>query len=124
MPEVEISIGGRFFEVACQTGEEHFLQTAARMLDTEASALTNQMGRLSEGRMLLMAGLMLADKTAGLDDQLKELENKLRTQDALIAELRANANSPSSSASEDALGALVAKSEEVAALLEKMAPAA
>ena len=40
MPEVEIEIGGRSFEVACQAGEEHYLQSAARMLDAE-SALTS-----------------------------------------------------------------------------------
>ena len=39
MPEVEITIGGRSFEVACQEGEEHFLRAAAGMLDAEAAAL-------------------------------------------------------------------------------------
>ncbi len=89
MPEVEISIGGRYFEVACQEGEEHFLHSAAKLLDGEASSLTNQMGRLSEGRMLLMAGLMLADKTAGSDDQMKSLEDKVAQQTAWIEELQA-----------------------------------
>ena len=72
MPEVEISIGGRQFEVACAAGEEHYLIAAAKMLDQEASALTEQIGRLPEARMLLMAGLMLADRTAGLEDKLRE----------------------------------------------------
>ncbi|WP_341365836.1 cell division protein ZapA [Yoonia sp. BS5-3] len=74
MPQVEIAIGGRTFEVACQEGEEHFLHSAARMLDTEAAHLADQIGRLPESRMLLMAGLMLADKTAGLEDKLREAE--------------------------------------------------
>lgn len=71
MPEVRIKIGGREFEVACQQGEEHFLRTAAAMLDAEASLLIDQIGRMPELRMLLMAGLMLADKTAGMEDQLR-----------------------------------------------------
>lgn len=77
MPQVEITIGGRAFEVACQEGEEQFLYTAAAMLDTEASSLSTQIGRMPEARMLLMAGLMLADKTAGLEDRLAEAENRL-----------------------------------------------
>ncbi|MDD9979025.1 MAG: cell division protein ZapA [Boseongicola sp.] len=89
MPEVEISIGGRPFTVACQEGEEHFLKSAAQLLDVEASALMDQIGRLPESRMLLMAGLMLADKTAGNDDQVKELEDKLAKQAAWIEELQA-----------------------------------
>ena len=74
MPQVEIAIGGRTFEVACQDGEEHFLHSAAAMLDNEASHLADQIGRIPEARMLLMAGLMLADKTAGLEDKVRELE--------------------------------------------------
>lgn len=89
MPEVEIKIGGRSFEVACQEGEEHYLQSAARLLDAEATVLTTQIGRIPEPRMLLMSGLMLADKTAGLEEQLRSLNEKLAQQEALIAEMRA-----------------------------------
>jgi cell division protein ZapA len=77
MPQVEIKIGGRNFEVACQDGEEQFLMTAAAMLDVEASSLSTQVGRMPESRMLLMAGLLLADRTAGLEDKVREAEGKL-----------------------------------------------
>ena len=77
MPQVEIKIGGRSFEVACQEGEEQFLTSAAAMLDVEATALANQVGRMPESRMLLMAGLMLADRTAGLEDKVREAEGKI-----------------------------------------------
>lgn len=74
MPQVEIVIGGRTFEVACQEGEESYLQSASALLDAEASHLADQIGRMPEARMLLMAGLMLADRTAGLADKVKSLE--------------------------------------------------
>lgn len=76
MPQVEITIGGRNFEVACQEGEEQFLMTAAAMLDVEASSLSTQIGRMPESRMLLMAGLLLADRTAGLEDKVREAEDR------------------------------------------------
>lgn len=82
MPQVEISIGGRSFEVACQDGEEQFLYSAAEMLNAEAAHLSEQIGRMPEARMLLMAGLLLADKTAGLQDRVREA-------DAEAAKLRA-----------------------------------
>lgn len=94
MPEVEIEIGGRSFEVACQEGEEHYLKSAARMLDEEASALTAQIGRVPEARMLLMAGLMLADRTAGLQDKLREAEDRLLEKDAELDQMRAVAAEP------------------------------
>lgn len=87
MPDVQITIGGRSFEVACQEGEESFLQAAAQLLDTEASALIGQIGRLPESRMLLMAGLMLADKTAGLQEKLRDAEEMLGQKESEIAAL-------------------------------------
>ncbi len=80
MPEVEIHIGGRVFQVACQEGEERFLQSAASLLDNEAQSLADALGRVPESRMLLMAGLMLADKTAGLEEELRAVERKLAEQ--------------------------------------------
>jgi len=88
MREIIIKIGSRDFEVACQEGEEHFLHAAAAMLDKEASTLTSQIGRIPESKMLLMAGLMLADRTAAVQDRLREAEDKLSRRDALIAELQ------------------------------------
>ncbi|MBY5989008.1 Cell division protein ZapA [Roseovarius sp. THAF27] len=93
MPEVEIEIGGRTFEVACQDGEEHYLHAAAKMLDEEASVLSAQIGRIPETRMLLMAGLMLADKTAGVQDKLREAEDKMAEKEAELDQLR-NAPQP------------------------------
>lgn len=88
MPEVQIEIGGRSFEVSCQEGEEHYLQAAAKMLDEEASVLAAQIGRIPEARMLLMAGLMLADKTAGMQDKLREMEDQLAEAQSEAARLR------------------------------------
>ncbi len=90
MPDVTISIGGRDFEVACQDGEEHFLRAAAKMLDNEATTLVGQIGRMPEARMLLMAGLMLADKAAGLEDQLRAAEERAVVAERVAANARAN----------------------------------
>jgi cell division protein ZapA len=93
MAEVTIEIGGREFQVACQEGEEPFLQAAAKMLDTEAAVILGQIGRMPADRMLLMAGLMLADKTAALEDELQALraqidaqERSLRTAEERLAD--------------------------------------
>lgn len=79
MSEIEIQIGGRDFLVACQEGEEPFLQAAARLLDNEATVVTGQIGRMPTERMLLMAALMLADKTAGLEEELRQAREAIET---------------------------------------------
>lgn len=91
MPEVTIHIGGRGFEVSCQEGEQSYLHSAAKMLDDEAQVLSDQIGRMPEARMLLMAGLMLADKTAAVEDRIKEVEAELAER---VAELEALKNAP------------------------------
>lgn len=122
MPEVRITIGGRDFDVACQEGEEHFLRSAAQMLDGEARVLVDQIGRMPESRMLLMAGLMLADKTAGLDEQLRRLEDKIASQDAWIEELqsRGGAAGPAAGAAEDLTPILEGVAERAERLAEAL----
>lgn len=88
MPEVTITIAGRDFVVACQDGEEPYLKTAAKMLDNEAKIMMEQVGRLPEGRMLLMAGLMLADRTVGLEDSQRELKDRVASLEQELEELK------------------------------------
>ena len=42
--------------------------------------LADQLGRMTPERMLLMAGLMLSDKTVGLEEDLRRCEAELKTQ--------------------------------------------
>jgi cell division protein ZapA len=88
MPDVTITVGGRQFEVACQAGEEHYLRAAAELLDGEAAQLVDQIGRMPESRMLLMAGLLLADKTAGAHDQVRALEQRVSELEAELSRIR------------------------------------
>lgn len=127
--EVEIKIGGRSFEVACQKGEEQFLHSAARLLDGEAQVLVSQIGRMPEARMLLMAGLMLADKTAGLEEKLREAEDRLGALQAELTELK-SAPAPEPTKVEvpvipsdvsDALAEIAARAEALADTIEEKA---
>src|SRR5690606_30168475 len=62
---------------ACQEGEERLLKRAASLLDNEAQAILAQAGRMPEPRLLLLAGLMLADRTSALEDRVASLEREL-----------------------------------------------
>lgn len=119
MPEVRVEIGGRSFEVACQSGEEPYLRAAAALLDAEASAVVAQTGRIPETRMLLMAGLMLADKAAGHADQTAGLNARIAELEAekaaLLAQEPKRVEVPVVPASvSDALAELAARAEAMA----------
>ena len=77
MPELILEIGGRVFEVACEPGEEPSLERAGRLLDTEAVRIGDA-GRQTEKRMLLLAGLLLADTMTAVQEQLRAAEERLR----------------------------------------------
>ncbi len=115
MPEVRVVIGGRDFEVSCQEGEEHFLRAAARLLDAEATTLISQIGRMPESRMLLMAGLMLADKTAGLEEQLRAADDRARLAERVAADAQTRAGRAAGPAlASDVLVGMVAEAEGLA----------
>jgi cell division protein ZapA len=117
MPELEIHVGGKGFQVACQPGEEHFLRSAAAMLDAEAQPLLAQMGRLPESKMLLMAGLMLADKTAAVEDELRTLRGRVAELEARPVATRDVAVIPSQVS--ETLAEIAARAEALAARVEE-----
>ncbi len=84
MPDLEITVGDRSFTVACRAGEEASLRAAAQLLDAEANLLQARVGRLPEVRMLLMAGLMLADRMATLEDDLQRGKARLAEMERLL----------------------------------------
>lgn len=77
MPDLEIEIGGRLFEVSCQDGQEHQLQAAAAMLDREVRPILESAGRMPEARFLLIAGLMLADRVVSNESRLRKAEARI-----------------------------------------------
>ena len=79
MPEVTIKIGDRPFKVACPAGEENQLEAASAKLNVEAKVLIAHSGRVPESQMLLMSGLMLADRAIALEEKVKASEVEMNS---------------------------------------------
>ena len=62
MAEVDLTIAGRPYRVACRTGEEDSLRAAAALVDAKSREALAGLGTLSEARQLLFASLLLADQ--------------------------------------------------------------
>lgn len=136
MPEITIRVGGRPYLVACQSGEEKFLESAAELLDAEATALLRQIGKLPENRMLLMAGLMLADREGANSDQTEAQNAEFNALRGRISELEAALAEAESRPAEkvevpvipadltDGLAEMTAQAESLAARLQdRLTPA-
>ena len=74
MPDINLNIGGRSFAVACPEGEEASLEAAAQILSADARTLVEQSKTLSESQMLLISGLMSADRAISIQEDLKKAE--------------------------------------------------
>ena len=86
MAEVELTIAGRAYRVACRAGEEDNLRAAAALVDAKSKEAIAGLGTLSESRQLLFASLLLADQIvdgrevelpSGPDPELVERANKV-----------------------------------------------
>src|SRR5687767_9642311 len=62
MAEVDLTIAGRPYRVACRAGEEDSLRAAAALVDAKSREALSGLGTLSEARQLLFASLLLADQ--------------------------------------------------------------
>ncbi len=62
MADVELTIAGRSYRVACRSGEEETLRAAAALVDGKSREALAGLGALSESRQLLFASLLLADQ--------------------------------------------------------------
>jgi|JI6StandDraft_1071083.scaffolds.fasta_scaffold113717_3 cell division protein ZapA len=62
MGQISVNIGGRSYPLACGDGEEAHLTELAEHLQRKADELTGALGTMSEPRLLLMAGILVADE--------------------------------------------------------------
>ena len=76
MTELEISIGGRIFSVACDNEEQEKVKEAAALINEEADSIQSKLGRLPESKMLLLSALMIADRLVDVEAESKEFKEK------------------------------------------------
>ena len=76
MTELEISIGGRIFSVACDNEEQEKVKEAAALINEEADSIQSKLGRLPESKMLLLSALMIADRLVDLETESKVFKEK------------------------------------------------
>ena len=76
MTELEISIGGRVFSVACDNEEQEKVKEAAALINEEADTIQSQLGRLPESKMLLLSALMIADRLVDVEAESKVFKEK------------------------------------------------
>jgi cell division protein ZapA len=115
MPLVNVLINNHAYTVACDEGEEEHLRALAKFVDTRVRQLVETVGQVGDARLLLMAGLVIAD-------ELSEAMGRLEEHDKEIAALKSTpASQEKSQNMEDELAEALEKAtqqiEDIAARL-------
>lgn len=84
MSQVNVTINGRQFRMACEDGQEDHLMKLAKDLDERIEGLRKNFGEIGDNRLIVMAALTVVD-------QLDETTAKLRAAEADLASVQ-NAN--------------------------------
>ena len=79
MPQISVTINGRQFRMACESGEEARLTNLAADLDARIATLRTRFGEIGDTRLTVMAALTLADQLSETKEKLQRLEPELAT---------------------------------------------
>ncbi|HSZ65747.1 MAG TPA: cell division protein ZapA [Xanthobacteraceae bacterium] len=112
MAQVNVTINGRQFRMACEDGQEGHLIELARDLDMRISGLRGKFGEIGDTRLTVMAALTVADELAEAGLRLKRLEEELAAlQDARV--LTSDRNKAAQASIAVALGAAAERIESI-----------
>ena len=70
MTQVEITINGRQYRVACEDGQETHLTNLANYFDGKMSSLVKEVGQIGDTSLMVMAGLLIADELSDANQEL------------------------------------------------------
>jgi cell division protein ZapA len=86
MSQINVTINGRQFRMACEDGQEEHLTTLARELDGRIESLRAKFGEIGDTRLTVMAALTIADELGEMGTRLNRLEEELMAvQEAHVA---------------------------------------
>ena len=91
MAEVRLTVNGRAYDIVCDEGDEERLQTLAREIDRRVVQLTGSVGQIGDARLLLMAGLLVADELAEARNEISRAQGARAREDLARGDIVADA---------------------------------
>jgi len=88
LAQVDVSVNGQSYRIACEDGQEDRLVDLAAMVDEKVLGLVNQIGQVGSNRLLVMAALIIADELVDLKNEAvssQELKDNTNQQDTVLA---------------------------------------
>lgn len=119
MAQVSVTINARNFKIACEDGQEAHLAMLAEYLSGKVGELVAEVGQIGDTRLLLMAGLLVADELVDTREELALLREGVATPDGAATQNGAAATPADDSAAAASLQSLAQRIDAIAVGLER-----
>jgi cell division protein ZapA len=116
MTQVNTTIAGRQFRLACEDGQEEHLQALANDIDARIVGLREKFGEIGDTRLTVMAALTVADELAEALRRLRRLEEDV----AGLQDARVVAADRAKAAAAAVVGAFNSASERIETITKKL----
>jgi cell division protein ZapA len=78
LANVVVTVADRPYTMQCPDGEEDHLRELASLLDGEITRIKQSVGAIGDIRLLVMSGLMVADRLSEATRKLEALEDQIK----------------------------------------------
>ena len=75
MPQVEVTVNGKNYQIICDDGQEAHLAELGEYLEKRVQELVSSIGQVGDTRLLVMTALMIADELAEAHADLKKTDD-------------------------------------------------
>jgi cell division protein ZapA len=77
VPALNVTINGKVYRLACDEGQETHLQALADEINGHVESFKGAFGEIGDGRLTVMAALMVADQLSDMRRRVAVLERDL-----------------------------------------------
>ncbi len=116
MTQVNATIAGRQFRLACEDGQQDHLHALASDIDTRIEQLRQKFGEIGDTRLTVMAALMVADELNEAHRRIRRLEEEV----AALQDARVVAADRAKQASAAVVGAFNSAAERIEGITRKL----
>jgi cell division protein ZapA len=78
MAKVAVTVNNRSFTIACDDGQEPRIRRLAQYVDARIGEFVKTLGQVGEARLLLLAGLTIADELSDANEALAQERSRAR----------------------------------------------
>ena len=79
MAQVNLTVNGRVYRMACEDGEEEHVSELGLRFDEAIKELRGVLGEIGDQRLMVMAGILMTDRLGDAEARLRKAEQEIQS---------------------------------------------